>query len=182
MKNYSFTPPIKKTLFKKVTRIWWGYIFLTLFIFFGFVIMLKIQAHFMTKHTKEALDAQSMLLNDIKTIQENLTHEQEKVYFGEFLVTQNKLLQDSIENLFDLIPEQITLNKIQMEQYQLILYGTTPSKQIYTFLLEVPLRSIFTQSRADFYTLPNGWYNFVSVSKLQADQTNMINTEQKEKQ
>ena len=63
--------------------------------------------------------------------------------FKEYITYQNSILKESIENLFDLIPEQITLNKIQMEQYQLTLYGTTPSKQIYAFLLEVPLRSIF---------------------------------------
>ena len=107
------------------------------------------------------------LLHKIKQHQESLIVEQEKVHFQEYITQQNLMLKESIENLFDLIPEQITLNKIQMEQYQLIVYGTTPSKQIYTFLLEVPLRSIFHQSRADFYMLPNGWYNFVSVSKLE---------------
>ena len=92
------------------------------------------------------------------------------MHFGEFIAKQNLMLKDSIINLFEMIPEQITLNKIQMEQYQLTLYGTTPSKQIYTFLLEVPLRSIFNQSRADFYLLYNGWYNFVSVSKLNQEE------------
>lgn len=180
MKNYSFTPPIKKTLLKKVSRIWWGYIFLTLFICFGFVFMLKIQAHFMNKHTKEAIDSQQRVLREIKDVQSLFLQEEEKVYFGDFIAKQNVLLKDSIENLFDLIPEQITLNKIQMEQYQLVLYGTTPSKQIYTFLLEVPLRSIFTQSRADFYTLPNGWFNFVSVSKLSADNIQTSKTKEEE--
>ena len=106
------------------------------------------------------------MLKEIKEYQEMMIIEEEKVQFETYIASQNNMLKDSVENLFDLIPEQITLNKIQMEQYQLTLYGTTPSKQIYTFLLEVPLRSIFNQSRADFYMLPNGWYNFVSISKL----------------
>ncbi|TLD82411.1 hypothetical protein LS70_007345 [Helicobacter sp. MIT 11-5569] len=165
--NYSFTQPGKKTFFKKVSRIWWGYIFLTLFVFAGFVAILKVQGYFMQKNTQLASQMQRTLLEEIKELQEHLIVEQEKVQFIEYVSHQNILLKESIENLFDLIPEQITLNKIQMEQYQLTLYGTTPSKQIYTFLLEVPLRSIFHQSRADFYMLPNGWYNFVSVSKLE---------------
>lgn len=121
----------------------------------------------MLQNAQASIAEQKTLLDEIKQHQESLIVEQEKVHFQEYITQQNLMLKESIENLFDLIPEQITLNKIQMEQYQLILYGTTPSKQIYTFLLEVPLRSIFHQSRADFYMLPNGWYNFVSVSKLE---------------
>ena len=165
--NYSFTQPGRKTLLKKVSRIWWGYIFLTLFIFVGFVAILKIQGYFMQQNAQISITKQKILLDEIKQYQEALIIEQDKVNFKEYITYQNSILKESIENLFDLIPEQITLNKIQMEQYQLTLYGTTPSKQIYAFLLEVPLRSIFNQSRADFYMLPNGWYNFVSVSKLE---------------
>lgn len=167
--NYSFTQPNKKTFLKKVSRIWWGYIFLTLFIFLGFVIVLKIQGYYMESKTKVAIQAQQALLESIKHYQATQLQEIEKVKFASYIANQNVLLRDSVVNLFDLIPEQITLNKIQMEQYALTLYGTTPSKQIYTFLLEMPLRSIFHQSRADFYMLPNGWYNFVSVSKLEKE-------------
>lgn len=168
--NYSFVSPSKKTLLKKVSRIWWGYIFLTLFIFFGFVITLKIQGYFMERKTAQAMQEQSATLEEIKGFQELQQIEEQRVEFGQFVANQNGMLKESVENLFDLIPEQITLNKIQMERYQLVLYGTTPSKQIYTFLLEVPLRSIFHQSRADFYLLPNGWYNFVSTSKLRQEE------------
>lgn len=168
--NYSFTQPGKKTILKKVSRIWWGYIFLTLFIFVGFVAMLKVQGYFMQQNEKAAIEMQQQMLKQIKEYQEIMLAEEEKVYFHSYVESQNKMLQESVENLFDLIPEQITLNKIQMKQSQLTLYGTTPSKQIYTFLLEVPLRSIFHQSRADFYMLPNGWYNFVSISKLNQEE------------
>ncbi len=128
--------------------------------------MLKVQGYFMRQNEKAAIEMQQQMLKEIKEYQEMMIIEEEKVQFETYIASQNNMLKDSVENLFDLIPEQITLNKIQMEQYQLTLYGTTPSKQIYTFLLEVPLRSIFNQSRADFYMLPNGWYNFVSISKL----------------
>ena len=120
----------------------------------------------MRQNEKAAIEMQQQMLKEIKEYQEMMIIEEEKVQFETYIASQNNMLKDSVENLFDLIPEQITLNKIQMEQYQLTLYGTTPSKQIYTFLLEVPLRSIFNQRRADFYMLPNGWYNFVSISKL----------------
>ncbi len=168
--NHSFVSPNKKTLLKKVSRIWWGYIFLTLFIFFGFVATLKIQGYFMEQKTTEALEEQAATLEEIRRLQELQQKEEQKVQLGEFIANQNKMLKESVENLFDLIPEQITLNKVEMERYRLVLYGATPSKQIYTFLLEVPLRSIFHQSRVDFYLLPNGWYNFVSISKLREEE------------
>ena len=43
--------------------------------------------------------------------------------------------------------------------------GLTPSKEVYKFLLEAPLRAVFTQTRVEFYPLASGWFNFVSVSK-----------------
>ncbi len=36
---------------------------------------------------------------------------------------------------------------------------------VYKFLLEAPLRAIFTQVRVEFYPLVSGWFNFVAVSK-----------------
>lgn len=167
--NYSFIRPNRKTILKKVSRIWWGYIFLTLFIFVGFVGVLHVQGYFMRIKAQEALIKQEAIVKEIRDYQTFSVEEKQKVDFAFHLITQNALLEESVKNLFGLIPEQITLNKIEMQDTQLTLYGITPSKQIYTFLLEVPLRSIFHQSRANFYMLPNGWYNFVSVSKLDKD-------------
>lgn len=164
--NYSFTLPNKKTLLKKISRIWWGYIFLTIFILLGFVVTLKIQGFIMREEIEASLLERENLLQDIKNYQTLQMQEEDKVRFGSAIASQNIILKESVENLFGMIPEQITLKKIEMSKTQLTLYGVTPSKQVYTFLLEVPLRSIFNQSRADFYALPNGWYNFVSVSKI----------------
>ncbi|CAM2813486.1 hypothetical protein [Helicobacter burdigaliensis] len=168
--NYSFTQPNAKTLFKKVTKIWWGYIFLTLFIVVGFVATLKVQEYLMYSKLQTILQEQKDAIATIKNYQNTLEIEQKKVDFSSYLAKHNTLLEESVQNLFSMIPEQITLRKVQMNKEELILYGTTPSKQIYTFLLEVPLRSVFHQSKADFYRLPNGWYNFVSISKLNREQ------------
>ena len=173
--NYSFIRPGKKTILKKVSRIWWGYIFLTIFIFVGFVGVLHVQGYFMRIKAQDAIAKQELVQEEIKNYQRLEIQEKQKVDFALHLANQNMLLEESVKNLFGLIPEQITLNKIEMLESELTLYGITPSKQIYTFLLEVPLRSIFNQSRANFYMLPNGWYNFVSVSKL--DKTKEIQKE-----
>ncbi|MDE5603489.1 MAG: hypothetical protein K2I71_06200 [Helicobacter sp.] len=152
-----------------MSRIWWGYIFLTIFILLGFVVMLKIHGFIMREDTQASLIERENLLQEIKNYQKLQLQEEDKVKFGNAIASQNMILKESVDNLFGMIPEQITLKKIEMSKTQLILYGITPSRQVYTFLLEVPLRSIFNKSRADFYALPNGWYNFVSVSKLEEE-------------
>lgn len=164
--NYSFTRPGKKTILKRVSRIWLGYIALSIIVFLGFVGILKIEGIYMQNRAESAVQTQSMRLEEIKEWQNLMIEEQNKVNFGSVLATQNQMLEQSVVNLFDLIPDQITLNRIEMQSQELRLYGSTPSKQIYTFLLEVPLRSIFHESRAEFYMLGNGWFNFVSVSKI----------------
>lgn len=105
-----------------------------------------------------------------KAVQQSLS--QEMI----FLNSQLQILQDikqknnslvgAINNLFELIPEQITINTISLDHDTLTLKGITPSKELYIFLLEAPLKAIFSESKVDFFVLPSGWYNFVSVSKV----------------
>ena len=78
----------------------------------------------------------------------------------------NNEVQQSLLNLFTLIPDQITITQIKLEEEKLTLKGITPTRELYSFLLQAPLRSIFTTSRVDFFPLPNGWFNFTSISVL----------------
>ncbi len=89
----------------------------------------------------------------------------ESAHFSE-VTTSNSVLKDSIKNLFDLVPDRITLSKAVLEKNALILYGVTPNKEVYEFLLQAPLRSIFHKNYSDFYPLDNGWYRFVSSNYL----------------
>lgn len=86
------------------------------------------------------------------------------------ITTSNSVLKDSIKNLFDLVPERITLSKAVLEKNALTLYGVTPTKDIYEFLLQAPLRSIFHKNYSDFYPLENGWYRFVSTNYLEDEE------------
>jgi len=76
----------------------------------------------------------------------------------------NLYVRKAIFNLFDLIPDKVTLSKAEMLKDRIILYGTTPSKDIYNLLLLAPLRSIFDKTYTSFYLLNNGWYRFVSYN------------------
>jgi hypothetical protein len=89
---------------------------------------------------------------------------------SETIYTKNIVLKDSISNLFDLIPLRITLSKAQLLKNGLILYGITPNKDIYNFMLQAPLRSIFHKTYSSFYPAKNGWYRFVSTNYINEDE------------
>ena len=83
----------------------------------------------------------------------------------EMINTNNTLLKESIQNLFDLVPDQITLTKALLDKEGLVLYGVTPSKDVYNYLLLAPLKSVFQRNVTTFYPLKNGWWKFVSVNE-----------------
>lgn len=88
---------------------------------------------------------------------------------AENVFTANTIIKDSIHNLFDLIPDQIVLSSAEIDKYSLELRGRTPTKEMYNFRLQAPLRSLFHESYSTFYPAKNGWYFFVSKNYLNQD-------------
>ncbi|MDX1294934.1 MAG: hypothetical protein R3302_01620 [Sulfurimonadaceae bacterium] len=85
---------------------------------------------------------------------------------AEQVFTSNTVMKESIKNLFDLVPDRIVLSEAQMKNDSLVLYGITPNKEVYEFMLHAPLRSIFHRTYSSFYPMENGWYRFVSSNFL----------------
>jgi hypothetical protein len=83
------------------------------------------------------------------------------------VTSANLLLKESVKNLFDLVPDQITLTDVVMEKDSLVLKGYAISKEAYTLLLEPPLKSIFDDSRVTFSTNERGFFQFVSKNSVQ---------------
>ncbi|HCZ18555.1 hypothetical protein [Wolinella succinogenes] len=167
--GYSFIAPQPKRILLKITRIWLFYVILTFGILLFFVGFLQMQRDYMLKSALESEKSKQELLVQIAALKSEMERVRFEKSFADDLRTQNGMLSESVKNLFELIPDQITLQAIEMERDRLTIKGITPSKEIYSFLLEVPLRSIFHESRADFYALPNGWFSFVSVSRLKEE-------------
>ena len=107
---------------------------------------------------------------DIKTkeIQKQIAFVKKQKALAEEVYASNTVLKESMKNLFDLVPDQITLSRVLMDKDSLIIYGITPSKDTYNFLLGSPLRSIFYSSNTLFYLRDDGWFRFVSVNKSQS--------------
>jgi hypothetical protein len=109
--------------------------------------------------------------------QEILKHEQEiknideQRDFAQKRFDNNQYLNRTIQNIFELVPDKITLSKAELKNQKLILYGETPTKDIYNLLLLAPLRSIFDDTYTSFYQLRNGWYRFVSINTMDENMT-----------
>ena len=150
-------------MFTKVWLIFITFIFVVLNVFNIFVIYKNsdYKSGTIDLNTKRA-----MLEKNIDSIDEKIGFILRQKAIAEEIYANNIILKDSIKNLFDLVPDQITLKRVIMEKNSLIIYGVTPTKDTYDFLLAAPLKSIFHTSNTIFYLTDEGWYNFVSTNKI----------------
>ena len=164
--SYSFIQPKPKEIFSLFSKIWLLFISFTfiLFLILNIFILLKI-AFFDSDEAdirKQRLEYMAIMEDyDVQIASIELEKS-----VAETVYASNIVLRDSIKNLFELIPDQITLTRVLMESDSLILYGKTPSREMYNFLLASPLRSIFHESSTVFYLNNDGCFIFLSPNKI----------------
>jgi len=166
MVSYSFIKPRPKPLLSAFSKIWILFIFFISLMLLSFGIFLLLKINYYKKDTKSIRGERIALeqkITDKDTYMEYLLRQKS---LGEEIYTRNILLKDSMKNLFDLVPDKITLNRVMIKKDSLIIYGKTPTKDTFNFLLSAPLKSIFSTSNTMFYLTKNGWYNFVSTNKI----------------
>lgn len=168
--RYSFITPQEKKIFEDNTKIWMGLFALSIVMLLVFNLFLSYKQSDMELLREENKLIEKDVAQQIATNSELLQTLNKDKNFGEQILTDNDVLKESLKNLFELIPDQITVNEARMESDTLVIKGITPSKDVYEFLLAVPLKSIFSSSKATFYRLPNGWYNFVSINKVDEEE------------
>jgi len=147
--------------------------------FFGVLFLFVIGVYIYLSFQIDAFDKESIALQhqieqnnfyadevtkDIKILNLNLKLSKE-------LDERNKFFKDSIKNILNLVPDKITLSKLELEENRLVVYGETPTKDLYNLLMLAPLRSIFDKSYTSFYLLENGWYRFVSYNSMDENLT-----------
>jgi hypothetical protein len=160
--KYSYVKPRKKSPFTtdvQLVALFFSISFFMLFVTYAFLFY---KNYSFTKEKKELVLQQRQLVDDIKTMEQKINYIKKQEALAQKVHTQNMVLKDSIENLFDLVPQRITLSRAQLLKNGLILHGITPNKDIYNFMLQAPLRSIFQKSYTSFYPAQNGWLMFVS--------------------
>lgn len=172
--RYSFITPRKKSFFTLFTRIWIVFIFSVVLILalFNFFVLFKVYDF---KDDAKLIDIQRVQLEKkIDGLDKQIGFILRQKAIVEDIYANNLMLKDSIKNLFDLVPDTITLNRVLMEKDSLIIYGVTPTKDAYNFLLAAPLKSIFHTSNAVFYLTKEGWYNFISTNKIITSDLNIV--------
>jgi len=166
MTSYSFIKPRKKYLFSTFSKIWIFFIFFISFLLIAFGIFLLVKIAIYKKDTLSQNKQRVMLDKKINQKDDYMEYLLRQKSLGEEIFSSNTLLKDSMKNLFDLVPDQITLSRVIIKKDSLIIYGKTPTKDSFNFLLSAPLKSIFSTSNTMFYLTPQGWYNFVSTNKI----------------
>ena len=145
-----------------------------LFIFFSITVfmLLATYAFLLFKDYKFAQNLVEMqqkryeLNISLKSMDEQIIFIQKQAQLSESVYTKNTVLKDSIANMFDLVPAEITLSEASLLETGLILKGITPNKDVYNFMLQAPLRSIFHKTYSSFYPIGNGWLRFVSTNYI----------------
>lgn len=164
--TFSFTTPAYKPIFSPITKSWMACFFASFLVVLMVFFMLGEQTQSMVDQSNTIdteIDRQGVVRSNL---QSKIQYLETQIQQISTIKQENTALLNGLENLFGLIPEQITVDTISLNNDSLTIKGITPSKELYLFLLESPLRAIFNESHVDFFVLPSGWYNFVSVNKI----------------
>jgi len=169
---YSYIKPRKKSALSQEIQLMLTFFAITIVMLLLTYLFLVYKDYTFTKDLKNIAVSQSSLEVSLANMKKEIAYIEKQKEFSERIYTKNSVLKDSISNLFDLVPQRITLSEAILLENGLILYGITPNKDIYNFMLQAPLRSIFHRTYSSFYPAQNGWYRFVSTNYVDEDGLN----------
>jgi len=168
--TYSYIKPRTKSLITSELKLLFIFFFITIIMLLMTYLFLTYKNYafkqdhiYIEKSKNDFSDNTNKMNSDIKFIEK-------QVAISKKIFTQNTVLKDSITNMFDLVPERITLSEAKLLKNGLILYGITPNKDVYNFMLQAPLHSIFHHTYSSFYPAENGWLYFVSKNYIDEDE------------
>lgn len=162
----SFISPNRKFFLSSIAQSWVACFIASILVVVMIWFLLDWQIERFLQYSKQIQQQIKQEQSHQDILNQNLSFLQLQIQKIQEAQQQNISLTNAIQNLFELIPEQITINSISLTSQSLIIKGITPSKELYTFLLDPSLKAIFSQSRVNFFILPSGWHNFVSVNKI----------------
>lgn len=164
--TYSLLKPRKKPIFSLFSKIWIG------FIVFVFSALVCVNSYIQYKNLGlledlEKINSQyASVVSNIHKTNDKITILTTQKNLANSIYASNLLLKQSIKNLFDLVPDSITLSEVYSDKSTLIIKGVTPTKDVFNLLLGAPLKSIFSSSNTTFHQKQNGWLNFISTNKI----------------
>ena len=175
--KYSYIKPRKKTPFTTDVQLITTFFSISIIMLLATYAFLLFKDYSFAKERQELVASRLALEKSIEDMDNKIAYIKKQKAVAQKIHTQNMVLKDSIANLFDLVPERITLSRAELLKNGLILYGVTPNKDVYNFMLQAPLRSIFQKSYTSFYPAQNGWLQFVSTNYINEDENEELNSE-----
>jgi len=175
--KYSYTKPRKKSILTSEFQLLLTFFSITIFMLLSTYLFLLFKDYSFLQDRKEIIAQRESLSLNIDEMQESIRFIELEKVLCEKVYTQNSVLKESMTNLFDLIPDRITLSRADLLENGLILYGITPNKDVYNFMLQAPLRSIFHKTYSSFYPTDNGWLRFVSTNYIKDEDLKIENEE-----
>lgn len=164
--KHSFITPRPKRLISGELRLVLFFFIVTIMMLVGTYLFLQYKTYAFIAEREEVTREEKSLKQTITTMESQIKMIDKEVKIAEQITTDNMVMKESIRNLFDLVPDDIILDRAELESSSLILYGTTPNKDTYEYMLHAPLRSIFHRTYTSYYPIENGWYRFVSSNYL----------------
>ena len=168
--KYSYIKPRRKSLLTPEIQLLAVFFGITILMLLSTYLFLLFKDYRFTQDKIDIIELREETAREIEIIEEKIIFIQEEQALSESVFTKNTVLKDSISNMFDLVPQRITLSEAQLLEDGLVLYGITPNKDIYNFMLQAPLRSIFHRTYSSFYPAQNGWLRFVSTNYIDKEE------------
>lgn len=162
--KYSYISPRKKSVVTPEVKLLVTFFGITLFMLFITYAFLLIKDYTFANDKLSVIQKDKLLHAQMAKMKDEIIFIEKQKVLAQTVQTKNLVLKDSITNLFDLVPERITLSQATLDKNALILHGITPNKDVYNFMLQAPLRSIFHRTYSSFYPAGNGWLRFVSTN------------------
>ena len=175
--KYSYTKPRKKSILTSELQLLLTFFSITIFMLLSTYLFLLFKDYSFVQDRKEIIAQRESLSLSIDEMQESIRFVELEKVLCEKIYTQNSVLKESMTNLFDLVPDRITLSRAELLENGLILYGINPNKDVYNFMLQAPLRSIFHKTYSSFYPTDNGWLRFVSTNYIKEEDLKIENEE-----
>ena len=169
MSGLSFVRPEKKARLDQESRLFLLFLGISAAMIAAFVLFLWFKGAGMSDESRTMAEEAEKLKREHGLYEKRIARIEALAEKYEAIQTNNTLLKESIQNLFDLVPDQITLTRAILKRDGLILYGVTPTKEVYNYLLLAPLKSVFQSNATTFYPLKNGWWRFVSINEGNVD-------------
>lgn len=168
--KFSYINPRKKSIFTSELQLLIVFFGVTLSMLFVTYAFLVLKDYRFVEDKKEIIQERENLKTNIASMKAEIKFIEQENMLSERVFTKNIVLKDSIANMFDLVPQRITLSEAKLLENGLILYGITPNKDVYNFMLQAPLRSIFHRTYSSFYPAENGWLRFVSTNYIDKEE------------